>query len=1168
MRSDPILVIGFGGAGLRTLDAFDAMFTANHFLVRHRRENIYYFAVDTDKEAIQAFQQSILWRGNGAEGPYTTTCCLSQGIQNFDEIVHPVFDRFYGRPDDTGLSRLREHWWFDADGRPFHGWDGLNVMHGSGVSPAVAFTLAWRQMRMIEEKVGEILDNMRRRTMDCEDPISRMRIYFVTSLAGGTGRGSWAPVMLKVKEVLSDRCRRCCQTTGLFFDASIFGDLFQWSPNQSLAHKVNSLTGLSELSFWMDDDMRGMSREPISVRLPDMVSPTNPEKDVLKFGSEEKFLCPRSPVDNAYLICGQSSAYGRLAGPNEYFQMAGRAIFTLCDTSDIEASLINDSHVIRSFATAALQVDAAGLGAYFNYLARKSVLDGIFSRGDDVDARIDQFLERIFFPVPIREELNIRYRHPDLNGTLMQLAWENLNASKAEEYLRLRKHLPVLKTSSEAKSLFRSVVDSVTETDVSNAVSSAVEFLSARFNGKGLDLRRELVSEVQAICRGNGGEKLSVGRVRKFLQQLLQKMDDTAAASFKGFSFYDPLAPDSADKFSSGIWSCEWIDRTVAKFSRRTLGEVVFGRPLFNMGKVEELVHEKSGYWTGIVPYSVLCAAYPRLIGRILEFFKPLWTFAREILDSCDHVWELSRKVDAVLSVRLLHELDCRTHDELFHRIFTTPDQIFCELPSVEGIPMRCQTVLKPIVEGRQEVEELLSKSDSVMVGERLCDLLLDAIDCGMDNCPRLRGDGSAHKEYITEGKILEAVMGNVNVPVFFVEKEFSLLKVLARNRKFWNRQIRDMSGSADVLHAFCDRLGALFSLTPEWSDPGELGELPSAEDLLVSATCTLVRRCQPWWNIDRDAGRSDCYVVAPTLDLQLSYCGKIRDSEVCRSQSNRNVIILAQQSPEHYNPYNVVVLAMQDVPLGRGEGRHPFDVIKSFEYWKEPEILEKLREAERTDGKLIFSGGGRRGLGYISPRFVQNPQLSSMRWKPWAENKLDDEIPMNKPIPPIDGDPVDSTPVKSSGIFISYSRKDLDMVRPIVEELRAKGFSCWMDIDGIESGDDNFKQKIVPAIDGCCVVLFFISAGSQKSEWTAKELGYAKRHGKRVVPLRFNDAPLVGVFDFDYGDADVVDWRRAEQRAKLLINLKNRMQKLCDVEKIHSNTDGESASKREDNHT
>ena len=122
--------------------------------------------------------------------------------------------------------------------------------------------------------------------------------------------------------------------------------------------------------------------------------------------------------------------------------------------------------------------------------------------------------------------------------------------------------------------------------------------------------------------------------------------------------------------------------------------------------------------------------------------------------------------------------------------------------------------------------------------------------------------------------------------------------------------------------------------------------------------------------------------------------------------------------------------------------------------------------------------------------------------------------------------------------IFISYSRRDLVDVKQIKTELERCGLSCWMDLDGIESGAKDFRRKIAPALDDCQAVLFFISEDSQKSEWTAKELGYAQRHGKRIVPLRFNDDPLVGEYDLDYGNANIIDWRVPEQRDKLLRDL------------------------------
>ena len=132
-----------------------------------------------------------------------------------------------------------------------------------------------------------------------------------------------------------------------------------------------------------------------------------------------------------------------------------------------------------------------------------------------------------------------------------------------------------------------------------------------------------------------------------------------------------------------------------------------------------------------------------------------------------------------------------------------------------------------------------------------------------------------------------------------------------------------------------------------------------------------------------------------------------------------------------------------------------------------------------------------------------------------------------------------DSMEDKNFDVFISYSRSDLAKVKPIKEELESQGFSCWMDIEGIESGEPDFKSTIVPVLDNCGVVLFFISKDSQKSQWTTKELNYANRHKKRIVPLRFNDDELGGEFEFDYGGADTIDWRFSEQREKLLRNLR-----------------------------
>lgn len=127
--------------------------------------------------------------------------------------------------------------------------------------------------------------------------------------------------------------------------------------------------------------------------------------------------------------------------------------------------------------------------------------------------------------------------------------------------------------------------------------------------------------------------------------------------------------------------------------------------------------------------------------------------------------------------------------------------------------------------------------------------------------------------------------------------------------------------------------------------------------------------------------------------------------------------------------------------------------------------------------------------------------------------------------------------------IFISYSRKNRDAVLPIKDEIeRTLGLRCWMDLSDIPCGEENFKKTVISGIKQTSIAfLFFLSAESQGSEYAMKEINFAKKIAKkRVILVRFNDDKMTDEFAFDYQDADVIDWRGAEQKGKLLRDLKN----------------------------
>ena len=126
------------------------------------------------------------------------------------------------------------------------------------------------------------------------------------------------------------------------------------------------------------------------------------------------------------------------------------------------------------------------------------------------------------------------------------------------------------------------------------------------------------------------------------------------------------------------------------------------------------------------------------------------------------------------------------------------------------------------------------------------------------------------------------------------------------------------------------------------------------------------------------------------------------------------------------------------------------------------------------------------------------------------------------------------------SPIFISYTRKDKDVVIPFVIDLEKElGIDCWMDLDGIETGQQ-FEDVIVRAIDSCQIVLFMLSENSLSSVWTKREVYYAEGEKKKIIPIVIDYKGLRGWYKFHFGNLDYVDITSIEQKTKLLVNLRD----------------------------
>lgn len=142
--------------------------------------------------------------------------------------------------------------------------------------------------------------------------------------------------------------------------------------------------------------------------------------------------------------------------------------------------------------------------------------------------------------------------------------------------------------------------------------------------------------------------------------------------------------------------------------------------------------------------------------------------------------------------------------------------------------------------------------------------------------------------------------------------------------------------------------------------------------------------------------------------------------------------------------------------------------------------------------------------------------------------------------------------------IFISYSRKDTNIVDKFVKRLEDEGLNVWIDRDGIESGDA-FKRVIVRAIKESSIVLFFASESSNSSIWTAKEINIAVHYEKPIIPIKLDDSVYNDEVEFDLVSLDYVDYTvpgmRSAMMDKLIRTVKS---KLRDRQPVSEAQDGQ----------
>jgi hypothetical protein len=124
---------------------------------------------------------------------------------------------------------------------------------------------------------------------------------------------------------------------------------------------------------------------------------------------------------------------------------------------------------------------------------------------------------------------------------------------------------------------------------------------------------------------------------------------------------------------------------------------------------------------------------------------------------------------------------------------------------------------------------------------------------------------------------------------------------------------------------------------------------------------------------------------------------------------------------------------------------------------------------------------------------------------------------------------------------FLSYSRKDTDIMFRVRDTLRAEGFNVWTD-ENLTPGTQQWNKEIQKAIATAAGIVVLLSPSSNESEWVANEIAYARTHNLEVFPILIRGEERESV------PIELIRVQRIDIRVRFLAQ----MQSLVDVIQEH----------------
>lgn len=1000
------LLVACGGSGIKTLIRFNEMMSGNAEWRKRLPRDVAYLAVDTEVNLTQTFEASVAMQMGGVRGDAMPLIKLVQITKELGTIGDIVDNVFYGREDDPAFARLRPHWWFSPDGKkPFRSMYVRGIERGAGQSGPVSYLCTWNKLPKFEAVIDDLLDQLKRRNPDQDDPLADMQVYFISGLAGGTGRGTWFPAAFKIRTYLEQKGYRI-NPSGIFFERGCFPNVGKSDRDMDLGMKVNSITGLSELSSWMriHED-----QEQYFYNLPDLVNPGINEDDpsgpaatdVIQVSPNEKDPFQRSPLDSAYLICSDSG-HGRLEDNEQYHHMAAAALYSLVAGSQfIEASAINKLKNFGSLGATTFEVNTVQLNTFFEAELRKNAVERVrvkAEKGSSLDKEADALLAALadedhpmhglsLFSVPGKLGINDIAAMTSSQGCIVTRAIANLRAEHAQVHTAFTALLDKQKPKPAWDYVVKTLAaGDITKDKVNQAIDEAMK--SLRIDDLETALRalvREAYSSPELGTTASLGRAINVAnKLSAMYKKSIELLNDKIVYGQESYS---------QEKDLCGRFKPDFDEKA--------------GPNWFTDGKIRvNFTKEEQKYLTAKFSWLYNCALFFKIRPILGKRFEEAVKSMERIISVCDELSKVLGKVQKNFEKQA--DTSAGTHRAgigAFEMLFTEPTSkaMLADIPARASSLNLFKRVLKPIM-SRDAVRDLLLAEDSSVIRHQYIDVAMISQFGQLLSQKELPG-----QDYLAEVQIsLENLFtSNVFLANGFMDRNFSFETVLRANIPHWDRLIEDKFGNMKDFEDLCQRFIAYLGINPLNPEDVEEGVIPKIKlfGLIDKIVVSLVGACRPWVQLDRSAAKDYLETIA-LLPVRLSDERAIEVNKLVNKEhqsQNVSVVHLGSDSEGGYRlpTDRIVIFASQNIAARRSSGQQALDLVESISYWKEPKVKAALELAECPDARAYFEPNKtktgfverERGLGFVSPIYVNEPKLSAHRWRPWRPEETVDMV-------------------------------------------------------------------------------------------------------------------------------------------------------------------------------